>query len=165
MPQEIHMNPRIPPSHVPAGGFKAMLGLEEYLHASGLPASLMHLIKLRASQVNGCAYCIDMHWKDLRALGEPEHRLYGLDAWRESPWYSDKERAALEWCEAVTLIARTHAEDAAYEPLKAHFSEKEIADLTLLLATINAWNRLAIGLRSTPGAYVSKLKPPAPAMI
>ncbi|HVT80626.1 MAG TPA: carboxymuconolactone decarboxylase family protein [Phycisphaerae bacterium] len=159
------MKPRIEPSHVPPGGFRAMLGLEEYLHGCGLPPNLMHLLKLRASQINGCAYCIDMHWKDLRAIGEPEHRLYALDAWRESPWYSDKERAALEWAEEVTLISTTHAGDAAYEKLKAQFSEKEIADLTLLLATINAWNRLAISMRSLPGVYVSKLKPPAPAMI
>jgi AhpD family alkylhydroperoxidase len=159
------MKPRIEPSHIPPGGYKALLGLEEYLHGSGLPVNLMHLAKLRASQINGCAYCIDMHWKDLRAIGETEQRLYALDAWRESPGYSDKERAALEWVEELTLISETHASDAAYEKLKAQFSEKEIADLSLLVATINAWNRLAISLRSVPGAYVSKLKPAAPVMI
>ncbi len=159
------MKPRIEPSHVPAGGYKGLLALEEYLHTCGLPAKLMHLSKLRASQINGCAYCIDMHWKDLRAIGELEQRLYALNAWRESPWYSDKERAALEWVEEVTLISQTHASDAAYEKLKGQFSEKEIADLTLLAATINAWNRLAISLRMVPGEYVSKLKPAVPVMI
>ena len=153
------MTERIAGYRVAPGGFKAMLGLEEYLHGTELPVPLMHLCKLRASQINGCAYCIDMHWKDLRAIGEPEHRLYALDAWRESPWYSDKERAALAWVEAVTLIHQTHAEDAMYEQARAHFSEKELTDLTLLAATINAWNRMAISLRSQPGHYASKLKP------
>ena len=152
------MKPRITLTRELQGGYKALLGLEEYLHTSTLPVNLMHMIKLRASQMNGCAYCIDMHWKDLRALGEPEHRLYALDAWRESPWYSDKERAALDWAEAVTKIAETHADDAVYDRVKSHFSEKEIADLTLLVATINAWNRLAISFRSEPGLYQSRLK-------
>src|SRR5262245_25786502 len=100
---------RIAPHRVAPEGYKALLGLESYLHTSSLPVNLMHLVKLRASQMNGCAYCIDMHWKDLRALGEPEHRLYALDAWRESPFYSPQEQAALEWTEAVTFISNTHA--------------------------------------------------------
>src|SRR3954466_6078522 len=102
------------------GAYKAMVGLEQYLHQCGLEESLLHLLKLRASQINGCAYCIDMHWKDLRALGESEQRLYGLDAWEESPYYSERERAALHWTERLTRIAETHAPDAAYAKLKEH---------------------------------------------
>jgi len=132
---------------------QALLDLEQYLHQSGLEAGLLNLIKLRASQVNGCAFCLDMHWKDLRAQGETEQRLYGLDAWRESTYYSDRERAALAWTEAVTLIAQTHASDDAYEALKPHFSEKEIVDLTFVVGAINLWNRLAISLRAVPGHY------------
>ena len=139
------------------GAMQSLLGLETYLHASALPPVLMHMVKLRASQINGCAYCIDMHWKYLRALGEPESRLYELNAWRESPGYSDQERAALEWCEAVTAISTTHADDEIYERVKPHFTDKELTDLTVLIATINAWNRLAIPFRSQPGVYQSKL--------
>jgi AhpD family alkylhydroperoxidase len=130
-----------------------MLGLETYLHQSSLELRLIHLIKLRASQINGCAYCIDMHWKDLRAIGENEQRLYGLDAWREAPYYSDRERAALAWTEAVTRITEGHVADEVYEEVRPHFSEKELADLTLAIATINAWNRLAIASRTEPGKY------------
>src|SRR5882762_8256625 len=129
------------------GAYKAMLGLEQYLHECGLEESLIHLIKLRASQINGCAYCLDMHWKDLRATGETELRLYSLDAWRECPYYSDRERAALAWTEAVTLVARGQVPDSIYEDVRPHFSEKELADLTLALAAINAWNRLSIAAR------------------
>jgi len=110
-------------------------------------------LKLRASQINGCAYCIDMHSKDARALGEPEQRLYELDAWRETPFYTDRERAALAWVESVTLVSETHVPDAVYEEVKQHFSEKEVVDLTILAATINMWNRLAISMRSVPGQY------------
>jgi len=141
------------------GGYKAMLGLEQYLHQSSLDEKLKLLIVLRASQVNGCAYCIDMHWKDLRALGETEQRLYGLDAWRESPYYSDRERAALEWTEAVTLITKGHVPDEVYERVRQHFSEQELADLTLAVATINAWNRLAISARATAGNYRPMSRP------
>jgi AhpD family alkylhydroperoxidase len=110
-------------------------------------------VKLRASQMNGCAYCIDMHWKDARAAGESEQRLYGLDAWEESPYYSDRERAALAWTEALTFISDHHVPDAVYEAVRPHFSEKELSDLTWAIAAINAWNRVAIALRSTPGTY------------
>ena len=147
------MQPRLDINAAP-GIYKAMIGLETYLHQSGLEIPLLHLIKLRASQVNGCAYCIDMHWKDLRAIGETEQRLYGLDAWRESPYYSDRERAALAWTEAVTLITDGHVSDAVYEEVKPHFSGKELADLTLAVATINAWNRLAIASRTEAGKYL-----------
>jgi AhpD family alkylhydroperoxidase len=118
-----------------------------------LEENLLHLIKLRTSQVNGCAYCIDMHWKDLRTAGENEQRLYGLDAWEESPYYSERERAALAWTEAVTNIRDGHVRDDVYEHVRKHFSEKELADLTLAVAAINAWNRLAISGRTEPGTY------------
>jgi AhpD family alkylhydroperoxidase len=147
------MKSRIDGAKVAPGVYRAMLGLEHYLHECGLEIPLIHLIKLRASQINGCAYCIDMHWKDLRAVGENEQRLYGLDAWRESPYYTDRERAALAWTEAVTLITGGHVDDAVYEEVRPHFSEKELADLTFAIATINAWNRLAISLRAEPGKY------------
>jgi AhpD family alkylhydroperoxidase len=135
------------------GAYKAMLGLEQYLHECGLEEALIHLIKLRTSQINGCAYCLDMHWKDLRALGESEQRLYSLDAWRECPFYTDRERAALQWTEAVTLVTNGHVPDEVYEEVRLHFSEKELADLTLAVATINAWNRLSISARTVPGEY------------
>jgi AhpD family alkylhydroperoxidase len=135
------------------GAYQAMLGLEQYLHSCGLEESLLTLIKLRASQINGCAYCLDMHWKDLRAIGEDEQRLYSLDAWRECPFYTPRERAALEWTEAITRITNGRVPDAMYQEVRPHFSEKELADLTLAVATINAWNRLSISARSVPGEY------------
>lgn len=135
------------------GAFKAMLGLGQYLHECGLEDSLLMLIDLRASQINGCASCLDMHWKDLRAIGENEQRLYSLDAWRESPFYTDRERAALNWTEAVTSLTNGHVPDAVYEEVRSHFSEKELSDLTLAVATINAWNRLNIASRNVPGEY------------
>lgn len=153
------MNARFNYVKVAPGAYEAMLGLERYLHSSGLDAPLVHLIKLRASQINGCAYCLDMHWKDLRAIGETEERLYSLDAWRECPYYSARERAALAWTEAVTLITNGHVSDAVYDEVRAQFSEKELADLTLAIAAINSWNRLAIAARTEPGTYT----PPASA--
>ena len=135
------------------GVYEAMEDLEKYLDQCGLEKRLMYLIQLRASQINGCAYCLDMHWKDLRASGEDEQRLYSLDAWRECPYYSDRERAALAWTEAVTLIAQGHAPDAVYQEARSHFSEKELSDLTLAVAAINAWNRLSIASRIVPGGY------------
>ena len=147
------MEPRIDYLKAARGVYEAMLGLESYLRNCGIEESLLDLIKLRASQINGCAYCIDMHWKDLRAMGEKEQRLYGLDAWEESPYYTERERAALAWTEAVTKIRETHAPDEVYEIVSKHFNEKQLGDLTLAIATINAWNRLAIASRSVPGAY------------
>ena len=135
------------------GAYKAMLSLEQYLRRSGLEESLLHLIKLRASQINGCAYCLDMHWKDLRAIDENEQRLYSLDAWRECPYYTKRERAALAWTEAVTRVADGHVPDSIFEEVRPHFSEKELCDLTLAVAAIKAWNRLAISARTTPGTY------------
>ncbi len=147
------MEERIHYMRVSPGAYHAMLELEEYLHDCGLEESLLNLIKLRASQINGCAYCLDMHWKDLRVLGESEQRLYSLDAWQESPYYTDRERAALAWTEAVTRVSETHVPDEVYEEAKKHFSEKELADLTVAVAAINAWNRLAISGRTMPGMY------------
>jgi AhpD family alkylhydroperoxidase len=135
------------------GGYHAMLGLEKYLAQCGLEEGLLHLVKLRVSQINGCAFCLDMHWKDLRAIGENEQRLYSLDAWRECPYYTERERSALAWAEALTLITQGHASDAAYEEARAHLNDKEISDLTFAIATINAWNRLAIPARKVPGEY------------
>ena len=139
--------------------YDAMDGLETYLAACAIEQPLVHLVKLRVSQINGCAYCIDMHWKDLRALGEPESRLYALDAWRESPQYTPRERAALAWAEAVTLIAGEGVPDAVYDETRVQFDERAIGDLTLAVATINAWNRLSIASRLVPSAYVSPLAP------
>jgi AhpD family alkylhydroperoxidase len=147
------MQPRIALTKVATEAYQAMSALERYLAHSSLEHKLYLLVKLRASQMNGCAFCIDMHWKDIRAAGETEQRLYGLDAWRESPYYTDRERAALEWTESLTRIAETHAPDEVYESLKAHFTEQELADLTWAVAAINAWNRVAIGLRAVPGSY------------
>lgn len=135
------------------GVYEAMDALDRYLHGSSLDRSLIFLVNLRASQINGCAYCLDMHWKDLRAVGENEQRLYSLDAWRECPYYTDRERAALEWTEAVTVVTDGHVPDTAYEAARQQFSEREVADLTLAIATINAWNRLSIASRLTPGTY------------
>jgi AhpD family alkylhydroperoxidase len=144
---------RIHYSKVSPGAYHAMLGLEKYLHDCGLEPGLLHMIKLRSSQINGCAFCLDMHWKDLRSIGESEQRLYSLDAWEECPYYTDRERAALAWTDSVTRISDTRAPDEVYESVQKHFSEKELADLTFAIATINAWNRLAIAGRMTPGNY------------
>jgi AhpD family alkylhydroperoxidase len=147
------MEPRIDARRHALDAQKAMLALEKYLDECGLDHGLMHLLKMRASQINGCAFCIDMHSKDARALGETEQRLYELDAWRETPFYTDRERAALAWVESVTLVSQTHVPDAVYEEVRKFFSEKEIVDLTYITSTINAWNRLAIALRAVPGHY------------
>ncbi len=147
------MKPRFNYVNAAPGAFKVMLGIGQYLHECGLEESLLTLVDLRASQINGCAYCIDMHWKDLRAAGETEQRLYSLDAWRESPFYSDRERAALEWTEALTLITNGHVPDEVYEKARQHFNEKELSDLTLAIVGINGWNRLNISARTVPGDY------------
>ena len=135
------------------GGVAALRQLETYVRGSGLEPTLLELVKLRASQINGCAYCIDMHTKDARAHGETEQRLYALNAWRETPFYTDRERAALAWTEAVTLVSETHIPDDVYEQARQQFSEQELAYLTLAVIAINGWNRLAIGFRTVPGTY------------
>ncbi|HWG17842.1 MAG TPA: carboxymuconolactone decarboxylase family protein [Acidobacteriaceae bacterium] len=145
-------------------GYKGLLEIERYLKTCGVEENILHLMKLRASQINGCAFCLDMHWKDLRAIGESERRLYSLDAWRENEeLYNQRERAALAWCEAMTKITEGHVPDAVYDELTQVFNEKEIADLTLAVAAINSWNRIAIGSRMVPGLYQPMKKaPPAP---
>jgi AhpD family alkylhydroperoxidase len=147
------MTERIDYSKVIPAGYRAVLGLEKYLGNCGLDQSLLDLIRMRASQINGCAYCLDMHWKDARANGESEQRLYSLDAWRETSYYSQRERAALAWTEAVTLISTNHVDDELYQLARQHFSEEELANLTLAIITINAWNRLSISFRTEAGDY------------
>jgi AhpD family alkylhydroperoxidase len=143
------------------GVYDAMDALDQYLATCSVDEYLLHLVRLRASQINGCAYCVDMHWKDLRALGEGEQRLYSLDAWRECPYYTDRERAALAWAEAVTLITDGHVPEPLFDEVRSHFSETELSDLTLAVATINAWNRLSISARLVPGAYQPAKRPEA----
>ena len=147
------MKQRLNYAEVGQGALKAMFGLEAYLAKSGLEASLLHLLKFRVSQINGCAYCLDMHSKDLRAAGETEQRLYLLDAWRESPFYTERERAALAWAEAVTLVTEGHVPDEVYEQARAQFGEEELVNLTLAVVAINGWNRLSVAFRAVPGAY------------
>jgi len=142
------MTPRFNHVKLAAPAIQAMIQVEKALHDNVLEHSLIELVKMRASQINGCAFCLDMHSKDARKNGESEARLYLLNAWHESPLYTPRERAALAWTDALTLIAETHAPDADYEELQQHFLEAEIANLTVLIATINAWNRIAISARS-----------------
>jgi AhpD family alkylhydroperoxidase len=140
------------------GAVQAMYKLHKYSEDSGLEHSLLELVKTRVSQINGCAYCIDMHTKDARAGGESEQRLYALNAWRETPFYSDRERAALGWAEAITLIYENHASDEEFESARAQFSEEELVKLTMAIITINGWNRLSIAFRETVGTYQAKAK-------
>jgi AhpD family alkylhydroperoxidase len=132
---------------------RAMYAVQKYVDECGLEHSLMELVKTRASQINGCAYCIDMHTKDARAQGETEQRLYGLSAWHEAPFYTDRERAALAWTEAVTLISETHVPDDVYAQAQAQFTEAELVNLTMAVIAINGWNRLAISFREVAGSY------------
>jgi AhpD family alkylhydroperoxidase len=147
------METRIDPRKAAPEVYRAMLALESAVKATGLESNLLDLVKLRASQINGCAFCIDMHSKDLRAEGESEERLYLLDAWRETPFYSDRERAALAWTEAVTVIAHSHVPDEVYEQARQQFTDDELAKLTLAIVSINGWNRLNIAFRTIPGKY------------
>ncbi len=135
------------------GAYKAMAQLEAHVKHCGLERSLLELVKTRVSQINGCAYCLDMHTKDARAAGESEARLYLLSAWREAPFYSERERAALEWAETLTLVAQNNVPDEVYARVAPHFTEEELVNLTLAVTTINAWNRFAISFRSEPGKY------------
>ena len=147
MPQRIDYRKASP------GAFQAMLGLEKYVHQSGLEPALLELVKTRVSQINGCAYCLDMHTQDARAAGETEQRLYLLSAWRETPFYSARERAALAWAEAVTLLAGQGVPDAVYDEVHSQFDEKALVDLTLAIIAINGWNRLAVPFHAEPGSY------------
>ena len=140
-------------AHAAPDALRAQFGLESYVRQSGLEESLMHLVKLRASYINGCAYCIDMHTKDARLAGETEQRLYAVPVWRETPFFTPRERAALAWAEAVTEISKG-VSDELFESMQAHFTEKELVDLTMVVVTINGWNRLSITFRTPVGSYV-----------
>jgi len=153
MKARVNLNPK-------SGVYQAMLALETYIRkSSNLEPSLLDLVRMRASQINGCAYCLDMHSKDARAAGEAEQRLYCLPAWRETPFYSDRERAALAWTEAVTEIADGHVPDEVFEEARKHFTEEELGYLTLAIVTINGWNRLSIAFRAVPGTYQTRRQP------
>ena len=158
------MKARIDVMNINPGIMHAMLGLERQVQKAGFDSKLLDLVRMRSSQINGCAYCLDMHSKDARANGETEQRLYGLSAWRETPYYSERERAALEWTEAVTLVAQTHVPDEVYERVREQFSEDELANLTLAVVSINGWNRLNIAARTVPGDYVPGQFAPAHAV-
>ena len=147
------MEPRIRYAKVAPGGYDAMRGLQKYVDESGLEPGLLELVKLRSSQINGCAYCIDMHTKDALARGESQQRLFELDAWEETPFYTERERAALAWTEAVTRVFDRHVPDEVYEEARKQFTEKELVDLTMAVIAINGWNRLAISFRTPPGSY------------
>ena len=135
------------------GALKAMLGISAYLAKSPLEKNLLHLIGYRVSQINGCAYCLDMHSKDLRHEGETEQRIYMVSAWQETPLYTAREKAALAWAESITLLGEGHVPDEVFDKVKKEFSDKELIDLTLAVATINAWNRINVAFRTTPGGY------------
>jgi AhpD family alkylhydroperoxidase len=153
------MKPRLNYIELSPKGFAAMRTMEGYVRQSGLDHRLLELVKIRASQINGCAYCLDMHTKDARAAGETEQRIYALNAWRETPFFDDRERAALAWTEAVTLVGEGHVPDEVYEATAQHFSQEQLVHLTFAVVVINGWNRLAIAFRSEPGTY----QPPKPA--
>lgn len=150
------MQSRIDITKVDPKAYQAMAALETYVHHSGIEKPLLELVRMRTSQINGCAYCLDMHSKDARAAGETEQRLYELNAWRETPFYSDRERAALAWTESLTLVSETHVPDEDFEKVKKHFSEAEIVALTIAVVSINGWNRIAIATRAVPGIYQPK---------
>lgn len=147
------MEGRLDYAAIAPDGIRSLRQLERYLKTSGLEAGLVELVKVRASQINGCAFCIDMHTKDARSRGESEQRLYGLAAWREAPFYSERERAALLWTEAVTRISEGQVPDEIYDQVKQCFPDRELVDLTLAVIAINSWNRLAISFRTPPGSY------------
>ena len=147
------MKTRVHVEKTSTDAYRAMLGVEKVLSQSSVEKPVRELVKLRVSQINGCAYCIDMHWKDARASGESEQRLYGLPAWRESPYYSERERAALLLAEELTRIADRPVPESVYEPVRKQFSDQELGDLIWVIAAINAWNRVNVGFGTVPGAY------------
>ncbi|MEO8416504.1 MAG: carboxymuconolactone decarboxylase family protein [Ginsengibacter sp.] len=150
------MKERLNYASVSPRALHAMLELEKYISTSGLEHSLYELIKTRASQINGCAYCLDMHTKDARKAGETEQRLYALSAWRETAFFSERERAALEWTEALTVISENDIPDSLYDSVRKYFNEMEMVELSMAIIAINGWNRLAIGFRTVPGSYMPK---------
>lgn len=147
------MKPRIDFAHAAPAATRAMYSLEQFVRSTGLETPLLELVRLRASQMNGCGYCIDMHTKDARAAGETEQRLYTLSVWRETPFFTDRERAALEWTEAVTALGPHGVSDEIYERVRKQFEETELVNLTMAVIAINGWNRLAIPFRAVPGTY------------
>lgn len=147
------MKSRIEYARVAPGAVEAMRALEKYIRTCGIEPNLLELIKIRASQINGCSYCLDMHTKDARAQGETEQRIYALNAWRETPFFSEKERAALAWTESVTQVSTSHVPDKVYEIARRHFDEKELVNITIAIVAINGWNRLAVSFHSVPGTY------------
>jgi len=147
------MKPRIEYAQAAPEAIAAFSGVEKYVRKCGLEHSLLELVKLRASQMNGCAYCVDMHTKDSRAGGETEQRLYATAVWQETPFFTDRERAALAWTEAVTLISQNHVPEVVFQLARKQFSEKELVDLTMAIIAINGWNRLAVSFRTVPGSY------------
>lgn len=152
------MEPRLNALKIAPELYPKFLAIEKYVASCGLEHPLLELVRMRASQINGCAYCLDMHSKDARAAGETEQRLYLLNAWRESPFYSDRERAALEWTENVTLVSETNVPDEVYERVKRHFTPAELVNLTAAIAMINIWNRMSIAFRAVPGGYQPNLQ-------
>ena len=150
------MQQRIDVTKASPAAYKAVAALQTYVDQSGLDAKLRELIKIRASQLNGCAYCLVMHTRDARKHGESDDRMHLLNAWHEAPVFTDKERAALAWTDALTLVSETHVPDAVYQEVKRHFSEKEIVDLTAAVVAINTWNRIAIAFRTPPQVSVAK---------
>ena len=156
------MQPRLDLAHVAPAAARAMFALEQFVRSTGLETPLLELVRLRASQMNGCAYCIDMHTKDARAEGESEQRLYAVSVWRETPFFTDRERAALEWTEAVTLLGPHGVSDEVYERVRKQFQEVELVNLTMAVIAINGWNRLAIPFRAGPGTYQPKKRERAP---
>ena len=147
------MKQRLDYSQIAPEALKGMLELEKYVSNSGLEKTLYELVKIRASQINGCAYCLDMHTKDARKAGETEQRLFTLSAWRETPFYSERERAAFQWTEALTLISENNVSDSLFNSVSKHFDQEELVALTMAIVAINGWNRLAIGFRTVPGTY------------
>ncbi len=147
------MTQRLDVMNAAPGAARALLGVHHYLEGCGLEAALMHLVYLRASQMNGCAYCTDMHWKDARVAGHTEQKLSLVTAWREAPFFSERERAALEWTEAVTFVASGHVPDPVYQAALQQFTEAELVNLTLAVGAINSWNRLSIAFRKEAGGY------------
>lgn len=147
------MEPRMEIGKVETAAYEAMLGLEKYIRSSGLDKKTNELIKIRASQINGCAFCIDMHTKDARKLGETEQRIYALNAWRETPFFTPEERAVLALTEEVTLVSKNHVPDDVYEEAKRYYNDQQLAQIIMAIVTINSWNRIAISTRMVPGSY------------
>lgn len=156
--ERVGNEPRIDYRKVAPAAVRAQLGVEQYVRGSGLELSLLHLVKIRASYINECAYCVDMHTKDARLEGETEQRMYALAAWRETPFFTPRERAALAWTDALTNIAQTHAPDDVFAEVREHFTEAEIVALTMQITSINSWNRIAISMRVPVGSYVPRKK-------